>query len=69
MGIQGIVIVEFTVDIKGHISEASVVQSLHRACDTEALRLVNSMPAWTPGEANGEKISGKRKLTIPFILG
>jgi len=69
MGIQGVVIVEFTIDIKGHISEASVVQSLHRACDTEALRLVNSMPAWAPGEANGKKVSGKRKLPIPFVLG
>jgi periplasmic protein TonB len=69
MGIQGIVIVEFTIDIKGHVSDASVVQSLHRSCDTEALRLVNSMPAWTPGEANGKKMSAKRKLPIQFTLG
>jgi periplasmic protein TonB len=68
MGIQGVVIVEFSVDVKGRISDASVVQSLHRACDTEALRLVNSMPAWTPGEASGKKVTIKRKLPIPFVL-
>jgi periplasmic protein TonB len=68
MGIQGVVIVEFTIDIKGHVSDASVVQSLHRSCDDEALRLVNSMPKWTPGEANGKRISAKRKLPIQFTL-
>jgi periplasmic protein TonB len=68
MGIQGVVIVEFAVDIKGHITDASVVQSLHRLCDAEAVRLVNTMPAWTPGESNGKKVTAKRKLPIPFTL-
>jgi periplasmic protein TonB len=69
MGIQGVVIVEFTVDMKGRIAGASVVQSLHRSCDDEALRLVNAMPAWTPGEANGKKVASRRKLQIHFTLG
>jgi periplasmic protein TonB len=69
MGIQGVVIVEFTVDIKGHIYDASVVQSLHRLCDAEALRLVTTMPVWLPGESSGKKVTAKRKLPIPFTLG
>jgi periplasmic protein TonB len=68
MGIQGIVIVEFTVDVKGKISDIAVVQNLHRACDNEAIRLIKAMPAWIPGESNGEKVVAKRKLPIPFVL-
>ena len=69
MGIQGTVVVEFTVDKKGAISDVTVIKSLHRSCDNEAMRLVNSMPAWTPGESNGEKVMAKCKLQIPFVLG
>lgn len=68
MGIQGVVIVEFTVDLKGKISDVAVVQSLHKACDNEAIRLVKSMPAWMPGESNGQKVVAKRKLPVPFVL-
>jgi len=69
MGIQGTVIVEFSVDLKGKISDIKVVQSLHRSCDEEAKRLVSSMPSWLPGESNGEKVVAKCKLPIPFVLG
>jgi periplasmic protein TonB len=68
MGIQGSVTVEFTVDVKGKISDIAVVQSLHRACDNEAIRLIKAMPAWIPGESNEEKVVAKRKLPIPFVL-
>jgi periplasmic protein TonB len=69
MGIQGVVTVEFTVDVKGKISDVKVVQSLHRLCDNEAMRLVSSMPAWIPGESNDGKVTAKCKLPIPFHLG
>lgn len=68
MGIQGVVIVEFTVDVKGLISNITVVQSLHKDCNNEAIRLIKAMPAWMPGELNGEKVVAKHKLPIPFVL-
>jgi len=68
MGIEGRVVVEFTVDENGKISDATVVESLHKLCDNEALRLVKSMPAWIPGEKNGVKTTTKFKQSIRFIL-
>jgi periplasmic protein TonB len=68
MGIEGRVVVEFTVDENGKISDATVVESLHKLCDQEALRLVKSMPAWIPGEKNGVKTTTKFKQSIRFIL-
>jgi len=68
MGIEGKVVVQFTVDAEGKISDASVVQSLHKLCDQEALRLVKSMPSWKPGEKNGVKTTSKFTLPINFVL-
>lgn len=68
MGIEGKVIVGFLVDTNGKIYDVSIVESLHRLCDREAMRLVRLMPAWIPGVKNGAKISGKYTVPIPFIL-
>jgi protein TonB len=68
MGVEGKVVVEFIVDENGKISEAEIKESLHRLCDREALRLINSMPDWIPGEKNGVKTLIKYTLSVPFIL-
>lgn len=68
MGIEGRVMVEFTVDENGRISDAAIIEGLHRLCDQEAIRLVKSMPAWTPGEKNGVKTTQKYTLPIRFVL-
>jgi len=68
MGIEGSVEVQFSVDLKGKISDVTVVKSLHRLCDQEAIRLVNSMPDWIPGETNGVPTPLKFTLPIRFIL-
>ena len=68
MGIQGVVVVEFTVDINGKISNAKVVQSLHKLCDNEAIRLVKSMPEWIPADKNSQKTTVQHTLPIRFVL-
>ena len=68
MGIEGTVIVEFTVDEYGNVSDATILESLHRLCDREALRLVRIMPPWAPGIRNGRRTGGRHVVEIPFIL-
>jgi periplasmic protein TonB len=68
MGIEGKVVVQFTVDEAGKISDATVVQSLHKLCDKEALRLVTSMPAWKAGTRNGVPFKLSYTLPINFVL-
>lgn len=68
MGIEGEVVVAFVVDEKGKISETSIVESLHRLCDREAIRLVKSMPDWIPGERSGKKSSVECSITVAFDL-
>jgi protein TonB len=68
MGIEGQVVVEFTVGMDGRVADVKVVKSLHKLCDQEAIRLVKSMPPWTPGESNGVRVVARRTLPIRFVL-
>ena len=68
MGIEGSVVVGFTVDENGDISDISIVESLYKLCDREAMRLIKIMPPWVPGVKNGITSKGRHTLEIPFIL-
>ena len=65
---QGRVIVSFVVEKDGSISDAHVVKSVDPSLDEEALRVVNTMPNWTPGKQNGEPVSTKYTVPITFRL-
>jgi len=67
-GIQGRVIVTFTVNKDGSISEAKVVKSVDPQLDEEALRVAYSMPKWIPGRQNGEPVAVKYTVPITFKL-
>ena len=67
-GIQGRVIVSFIVEKNGSVSSVQVVKSVDPSLDREALRVVNSMPRWTPGRLNGQPVRVKYTLPITFRL-
>ncbi|MCK9339264.1 MAG: TonB family protein [Bacteroidales bacterium] len=64
--VQGTVVVEFVVEKDGSISKARVINSLFPACDEEAMRVVQSMPKWKPGESNGKK--ARVFYSVPFVF-
>lgn len=63
---QGTVIVNFIVGKDGNISDAKVMKSVDPDLDAEAVRVVNSMPKWSPGKQNGEAVDVK--YTVPVIF-
>ena len=67
-GIQGRVIVQFIVNTDGSISDPTVIRSVDPACDEEALRVINSMPHWTPGQTNGKNVRVRYTLPVTFRL-
>ena len=67
-GEQGRVIVSFIVDKDGSINGAYAINSISPQLEAEALRIVNSMPAWTPGKQKGETVRVKFTLPITFRL-
>lgn len=67
-GVQGRVIVKFVVGRDGSISQAQIVRGVDQALDREALRVVNSMPKWSPGMNNGQPANVWFTLPITFKL-
>lgn len=49
-GIEGIVNVSFTVNTDGSIGSIKIVNMIDPDLEQEAIRLVKSMPKWTPGD-------------------
>jgi TonB family protein len=67
-GIQGKVYISFAVGKNGEIADAKVERGVHAAIDAEALRVVEKMPAWTPGKKDGKQVKVKYTLPINFAL-
>ena len=66
--IQGRVIVQFTIKKTGEVSNTTVIRSVSPELDAEAIRVINAMPLWTPGEQKGEPVNVKFTLPIQFRL-
>ncbi len=66
--IQGRTFVGFKVDQNGKVTDARILSGINQAIDDEALRMVNSMPAWQPGTIAGKPASIQYVLPIDFIL-
>lgn len=67
-GTTGNVDVTFIVEKDGSISNVKVKKSLSEECDREAIRVVNSMPDWTPGKQEGKVVRVGLELPIFFSL-
>ena len=67
-GISGKVYVSFVVTDKGKIEKAQVVRGNYPILNKEAIRVVNSLPKWTPGEQRGKKVNVWYTLPINFAL-
>lgn len=66
--VEGRVIIAFVVKKNGEIADAKVVKSVHPQLDAEALRIINSMPNWTPGMQGGKPVNVKFVLPVSFKL-
>jgi TonB family protein len=64
--INGRVFVSFVIDKTGKVIKAKIEKSLNELCDAEALRVINKMPDWIPGEKNGEKVAVQFGLPVNF---
>ena len=67
-GIQGRVAVRFIVEKDGSISDVKPVLSVHPLLNKEAVRVVKSMPKWSPGKQNGKPVRVRFNLPVMFKL-
>ena len=66
-GIEGNVVIKFTVATDGSIQDAHIVKGIGGGCEEEVLRVVNSMPNWMPGMKAGKAAATEMTLPINFF--
>ena len=68
-GIQGRVVVRFTIDEKGRMTDVEVLRGAHPLLDKEALRVIKSASKkWTAGTRNGKPYAFKYIMPVVFDL-
>lgn len=67
-GVQGRVTVQFVVEKDGSISDVHVLRGVDPSLDKEAVRVVKSMPRWTPGKQNGINVRVNYRVPVLFRL-
>jgi protein TonB len=66
---EGTVYVQFGVDENGNVTNVTTTGSkLGNGLEDEAIRVVSSMPKWTPGQVKGKKVKVWRTLPITYKL-
>lgn len=67
-GVQGRVVCTFVVERDGSISNVKVAKSVDPSLDKEAVRVIKTMPRWTPGKQKGEAVRVKYTVPVTFRL-
>lgn len=66
--IQGTVAATFVVNKDGSVSDAFIIKDIGGGCGLEVLRVLSFMPAWIPGEADGQPVKVRFTLPVRFRL-
>ena len=67
-GIQGTVYVDFVVGRDGTVRDVKILQGVSSRLNEEALRLVESLPKFEPGQQRGENVSVQYTIPVKFVI-
>ncbi|MGQ1947448.1 energy transducer TonB [Geofilum sp. OHC36d9] len=67
-GIQGRVYIQFVINTKGEVTNATVLRGVDPSLDREALRVVEAMPKWKPGKQRNRPVRVSYTVPINFVL-
>ena len=67
-GIEGRVMVQFTVGKDGMVRDVKVLRGVDEALDAEAVRVISSSPKWGPAEKSGKIIDITYQFPVIFRL-
>ncbi len=67
-GLEGKVIVRFTIEQDGQVGDIEVVRSVNPLLDAEAERVIREMPRWKPAVADGKAVAALYTVPVLFKL-
>ena len=65
-GVTGEVVVQFVIDAAGNVGDVKVVKPLDPDCDAEVVRVVQTLPMWTPGTRDGRAVPVRFAFAVEF---
>lgn len=65
--IEGQVVVSFTVNKNGTITDFKLVKGIHPDYDREAIRVLSKSPKWIPAKVRGQVVSSKMVYSVNFF--
>jgi TonB family protein len=66
--VGGKVYVQFVVNTDGTAQDFQILKSVGFGCDEEAIRVLKSVPRWTPGKQSGRPVRSRFTQPITFVL-
>jgi protein TonB len=67
-GIKGKVVVRFMVKYDGSVTNVSVIKGVSTSLDNEAIRVVQTLPKFSPGKLKGEFVSVWYMVPVNYSL-
>ena len=67
-GLEGIVVIDFTVKEDGILTGFKIIKDIGGGCGTEAMRAMKMMPKWIPGKSEGKPVAVNLKIPVKFKL-
>lgn len=68
IGTQGLVYVTFVVERDGSLTDIKILRDIGAGCGEEAVRIVKTMPKWTPAKQRGKAVRMQFNLPVKFSL-
>ena len=66
--VEGSVLIEFFINEQGEPDKIRILQGVREDIDQEAIRLIRTMPVWTPARVNGTPVATKHTMPLTFQL-
>lgn len=67
-GITGRVYLSFVVAPDGSVNNIKVVRGVHASLDAEAIRVLSTLPRFSPGKQRGKPVQVQYSVPISFVL-
>lgn len=67
-GLEGTVNLRFVVEKDGRVGNVTVLKSLSKECDREAVRVIKSLPRFTPARQQGHPVRVYYTIPVRYLL-
>lgn len=67
-GTEGTVLSKIFIDPTGQVKLPHILRSVSEECDLEVIRVLRSMPKWTPGMSNGKAVTVEYIIPVKFKM-